>query len=125
MNKFERVEKLVCQQLAVSPTVAACADAVALGRAVPLTATPGGDLAGKLLRDFEIRASTAAAAGASPQGLADVLRRLAAVPPNEYVIVAHFGTDAGTFSVFVREATDEVVGCVALPRRTRPDVPSG
>lgn len=125
MITLDEVKKLVRAHGAASPTVAACAHALELEGAVALSPVSGGDLARRLLRDLKVRAVTAAPAGAPPAGLAAVLDGLAAVPGDEHVSLAHFGTDGETFSVFVRNVGEEVLGCVVLPRRGRPDPPPG
>ena len=125
MITFDEVKRLVRNQRAVFPTVAACASALEREGAVPLSPNPGGDLARRLLADFTIRAATTAAAGAPSSGLAAVLGVLAEVPSEEHVTLALFGTVGETFSVFVRDDGARVLGCVVLPRRPRPDSPAG
>lgn len=125
MTSFDQVKILVHQQREVSPTIAACARALETDAAEPLGPFPGGDLARRVLADFEIRAAAAARAGGVPTGLIDAIEALALVPGEERVTIAHFATVEETFSVFVRDSGERVIGCIVAPRRTRVSPASG
>jgi hypothetical protein len=86
------------------------------GQVLPVSRGPGRESARSLGATFAIRAKTAAAAGIGTLGLEATVARLSSLIPEESILVFHFSGACRTFSVFVREVDEQVVGIVMVNR---------
>jgi hypothetical protein len=66
---------------------------------------------------FRVRSNTSKAAGIETWGFDETLNALAALPPDENVLMFHFSSQRRTFTLFVSESKRTIIGGIRVNRR--------
>lgn len=79
-------------------------------------AEPARESARSLGTTFTIRARTSESSGIKTEGLTETVARLTAMAPQAQVLLFHFSGAQRIYSVFLREADEQIIGVVMVER---------
>ncbi|MCC6806370.1 MAG: hypothetical protein IT381_03010 [Deltaproteobacteria bacterium] len=121
MMTFSEAKTLVARSRNPSRCLRELRDALGGAELNEVLPGPGRMNARDALGTFEIRSKTAGAAGIEILGFEETLAALEPMPSTSPLLLFHFSSASRTFTLFVDESAQRLIGCICSRRRNRSD----